>query len=257
MCTRGSFPGGKVAGAWRWPPPYSAEVKEWVELYLHSPNTPSWRGAQLKHRDNFTFTGHLARLSWHRTESFILHRYTVHIQNTATRSNATFGISFRLQHPHRLAICNPWGQTRWSIKRTESKLTLRRVRINYNWGQRGRTWLEPQRRKRQIMLGFRVQGRGEEQKIVEEWRQVNIASHYTKRLNFFSYQKYKRWCEFFIVMRPTSQIYCEIYTHTHTYSYIRGVAMKFPEWFYCKPHTCVLNSWERSLSKYSPWQLCI
>jgi len=22
----------------------------------HSPNTPSWRGAQLKHRDNFTFT---------------------------------------------------------------------------------------------------------------------------------------------------------------------------------------------------------
>jgi hypothetical protein len=37
-------------------PPSSAEVKEWVELYLHSYNTPSWRGAQLKHRDNFTFT---------------------------------------------------------------------------------------------------------------------------------------------------------------------------------------------------------
>jgi hypothetical protein len=36
-------------------PPSSAEVKEWVELYLHSPNTPSWRGAYLKHRDNFTF----------------------------------------------------------------------------------------------------------------------------------------------------------------------------------------------------------
>jgi hypothetical protein len=27
--------------------PSSAEVKEWVELYLHSPNTPSWPGAQL------------------------------------------------------------------------------------------------------------------------------------------------------------------------------------------------------------------
>jgi hypothetical protein len=27
-----------------------------VELYLHSPNTPSWRGAKLKkHRNNFTF----------------------------------------------------------------------------------------------------------------------------------------------------------------------------------------------------------
>jgi hypothetical protein len=25
--------------------PSSAEVKECVELYLHSPNTPSWRGA--------------------------------------------------------------------------------------------------------------------------------------------------------------------------------------------------------------------
>jgi hypothetical protein len=37
-------------------PPSSAEVKEWVELYLHSPNTPSWRSAQSKHRDTFTFT---------------------------------------------------------------------------------------------------------------------------------------------------------------------------------------------------------
>jgi hypothetical protein len=36
--------------------PSSAEIKECVELYLRSPNTNSWRGAQLKnHRDNFTF----------------------------------------------------------------------------------------------------------------------------------------------------------------------------------------------------------
>jgi hypothetical protein len=28
-------------------PTSSAEIKECVELYLHSPNTPSWRGAQL------------------------------------------------------------------------------------------------------------------------------------------------------------------------------------------------------------------
>jgi hypothetical protein len=34
-------------------PPSSAEVKDWVELYLHSPNTPSWRGVQGEHRDNF------------------------------------------------------------------------------------------------------------------------------------------------------------------------------------------------------------
>jgi hypothetical protein len=50
--TRGSFPGevkrpGREAGH---SPPSSAEVKEWVELYFHSPNTPSWRGAQLKQR---------------------------------------------------------------------------------------------------------------------------------------------------------------------------------------------------------------
>jgi hypothetical protein len=29
------------------PPPSGTEVKEWVQLYLHSPNTPSWRGARL------------------------------------------------------------------------------------------------------------------------------------------------------------------------------------------------------------------
>jgi hypothetical protein len=37
-------------------PPSSAEVKEWVDLYLYSPNTSSWRDAQVgEHRDNFTF----------------------------------------------------------------------------------------------------------------------------------------------------------------------------------------------------------
>jgi hypothetical protein len=57
--TRGSFRGVKRPGGEAdYPPPSSAEVKEWVELYLHSPNTPSWRGVQLKHRDNFTFTFH-------------------------------------------------------------------------------------------------------------------------------------------------------------------------------------------------------
>jgi hypothetical protein len=35
-------------------PPFSAKVKECVKLYLHSPNPPSWHGASLKHRDNFT-----------------------------------------------------------------------------------------------------------------------------------------------------------------------------------------------------------
>jgi hypothetical protein len=55
---RSSFPGGEADNS----PPSSAEVKEWVELYFHSPNTPSWRGAQLNHRDNFTFTFYLLPL---------------------------------------------------------------------------------------------------------------------------------------------------------------------------------------------------
>jgi hypothetical protein len=60
MGTMGSFPGSKADGGGGveadQSPPTSAEVKEWVELCLHSPNTPSWRGAYLKHRDNFAFT---------------------------------------------------------------------------------------------------------------------------------------------------------------------------------------------------------
>jgi hypothetical protein len=41
MGIRGYFPGREADHS----PPTIAEVKEWVELYIHSPNTPSWRGA--------------------------------------------------------------------------------------------------------------------------------------------------------------------------------------------------------------------
>jgi hypothetical protein len=40
---RVSFPGGKAAGAWRWPPtPSNVHVKERAELYLYSLSGPSW-----------------------------------------------------------------------------------------------------------------------------------------------------------------------------------------------------------------------
>jgi len=35
-------------------PPSCAEVEEYVELYLHCPNTPSWRGAQFKKNAGIT-----------------------------------------------------------------------------------------------------------------------------------------------------------------------------------------------------------
>jgi hypothetical protein len=48
--------GSKAAGMWSWPLiSISAGGQECVEIYLHSHNTSSWRGAQLNHRDNFTF----------------------------------------------------------------------------------------------------------------------------------------------------------------------------------------------------------
>jgi len=31
-------------------PPPSTGVKQYVELHLHSPNKPPWRGVQLKHK---------------------------------------------------------------------------------------------------------------------------------------------------------------------------------------------------------------
>jgi hypothetical protein len=49
MGTRGSFLG--VKRTWHeadLSPLSRAEVKEWMELHIHSPNTPSWRGAQWK-----------------------------------------------------------------------------------------------------------------------------------------------------------------------------------------------------------------
>jgi hypothetical protein len=61
-------------------PPSSVEIKEWMELYLHSPYTSSLGGAQLKkHRDNFIFTFYMLR-SWfeYRTSpSGEIHRFPV------------------------------------------------------------------------------------------------------------------------------------------------------------------------------------
>jgi hypothetical protein len=44
--TRGSFPVSKATGTWGWPLTSTYCRGQCVELYLHYPNTPSWRGAQ-------------------------------------------------------------------------------------------------------------------------------------------------------------------------------------------------------------------
>jgi hypothetical protein len=49
MDARDSFPGVKAAGAWIWPPPSSAEIKQCMELYLYSRNRPSWRSVSVRH----------------------------------------------------------------------------------------------------------------------------------------------------------------------------------------------------------------
>jgi hypothetical protein len=67
MGNRGFFPGVKRPGREADnSPPSSAEVKECVELYLQSPNTPAWSGAQLnnKHRVNFTLLLTNKKANW-------------------------------------------------------------------------------------------------------------------------------------------------------------------------------------------------
>jgi hypothetical protein len=79
-------------------PSSNTEVKEWVDLYFHSPKTPSWHGAQLekKHSDNFTFPINnfiylilqevklQGRRKLHKKE---LHKYTSHLVLLVSNQN--------------------------------------------------------------------------------------------------------------------------------------------------------------------------
>jgi hypothetical protein len=64
-----------------------------VELYLHCPKTPSWRGAQLKHRDNFTF-----HLYYRRGEASLIEKYLKKIQTRKKDTNTTDGKADILFH---------------------------------------------------------------------------------------------------------------------------------------------------------------
>jgi hypothetical protein len=57
MGTRGSFPGGKAIGAWSWLlTSIQYRGQECVALYIHSPDTPSWRGVQVRKAQRFDIT---------------------------------------------------------------------------------------------------------------------------------------------------------------------------------------------------------
>jgi hypothetical protein len=82
---RGTFPGGGVKQPGHEADhsfPSSAEL-ECMELYLHSPNTPSWRGAQLKHRNNFTFTSYV-----HIWDGESVRQRSLHAQDHTTQINS-------------------------------------------------------------------------------------------------------------------------------------------------------------------------
>jgi hypothetical protein len=95
MGVRGSFPGVKRPGRDAdHSPPSSSEVKECVELYLHSSTTPSWRGSQLKHRNNFTFTFTFV----HGIDYIIFRTYLEWSETRRCFITSDFEIYFRVWH---------------------------------------------------------------------------------------------------------------------------------------------------------------
>jgi hypothetical protein len=122
-------------------PPSGAEVKECVDLYLHSPMS-SWRGAQLKHRNNFTFTLPLPIRTRQRLAQTQNTKYLW--KSSTTSGDITYGPT----GPHYAFIsCNLWKERikTMSIKRplqedqylsgdTERKLLNR---VGERWVRRG------------------------------------------------------------------------------------------------------------------------
>jgi hypothetical protein len=108
MGTRGSFPGGKAPGCEAdHSPPSSAEVKEWVDLYLNSPNTSSWRGVQLKAQGQiylylYLHVQYKGVFKSFRTESIT--KYTLTIINTRWEATQRVMATKLTRLTHKIAI---------------------------------------------------------------------------------------------------------------------------------------------------------
>jgi len=71
-----------------------------VELYRYAPNTHSWRGAQLNHRDEFTFTLLVPRVKWPGREADHSRPSTAEVKNawryTSTLVTCLHGVVLNL-----------------------------------------------------------------------------------------------------------------------------------------------------------------
>jgi hypothetical protein len=97
-----------------------------VELYLHSLNTPSWRGAQLKHRDNFTFTFYMI-LQGFRLLCHIKYRYT-EWQRMGLRRWISFITTERLKNTFQSLRSRAQVISGVSQHRTKMRVLLHRVK---------------------------------------------------------------------------------------------------------------------------------
>jgi hypothetical protein len=67
-----------------------------VELYLHSPHTSSWRGAQLKHREDFTLlptSGSKARIRYGGEVLLFFHRIVLFLKMNVSVETVKFVLS--------------------------------------------------------------------------------------------------------------------------------------------------------------------
>ena len=132
------FPGGKAAGAWRWPPtPSSAEVKEGVGLYLYSPSGTSWpvKGWNLPlpfngiHRTYRPLTMTVRCLETSGSESRLTQRQNPVTPNPQCTATKTSELESDVYSYH--CFKSVWNEHNVAVK-----LTVRRSKIvgSHGWG---------------------------------------------------------------------------------------------------------------------------
>jgi hypothetical protein len=107
--------------------PPSAEVKEWVELYLHSPNTHSWLGAQLKHRHNLTFTLPYLTLPYLTLPLLSFEEYCFNISKDKSLSTSVLDMNFagnKFRFLSDTNLCNIHPATKVSIQTNTDALSV-------------------------------------------------------------------------------------------------------------------------------------